>query len=117
MDVGKLLSWLAVAVSVATALAVPLADINAKYGLWAGLAAVFFGAIGKGINENTGKSTLLVGLGVVAAAAAAIVSFANVGDVIDTGTLAVIAHAGAIAAALGKGLLGDTVSGGVISTD
>lgn len=117
MDTGKLLSWLAIAVSVATALAVPLADINPKYGLLAGLAAAFFGAIGKGINENTGKSALLTGLGVIATVAAAIVSFANVGEIVDAGTLAVIAHAGAIAAALGKGLMGGAVSGGVISTD
>ncbi len=106
MDIGRLLSWLAVAVSVATALAVPLADIKPEYGLLAGLAAAVFGATGKGINENTGKSRLLVWLGVLAAASTAIISFANAGSIIDVGTLAVIAHAGAIAAALGKGIMG-----------
>ncbi len=106
MDVGKLLSWLAIGVSVATALAVPLADINPKYGLYAGLAAVVFGAIGKGITDNEGKSHLLTILGVIAAGVAAVTSFAGVENVIDTGTLAVIAHVGAIAAALGKGLMG-----------
>lgn len=105
---SKLLSYLAVLVSVATALAVPLADINPKYALWSGLAAVVFGAIGKGITDNEGKSSVLTILGVIAGVAAGIASFANVGDIVDAGTLAVIAHAGAIAAALGKGLMGGT---------
>jgi hypothetical protein len=106
MDFSKLLSFLAIGVSVATALAVPLADINPKYALISGLAAVVFGAAGKGIAESTGKSILLTVLGVTATLAASVVSFAGIEQIIDGGTLAVIAHAGAIAAALGKGLMG-----------
>jgi hypothetical protein len=106
MDFGKLLSYIAIGVSVATALAVPLADINPKYGLLAGVVAVAFGAIGKGITDNTGKSGFLTALGVAAALSAAVVSFAGVDQIVSVGALAVIAHAGAIAAALGKGLMG-----------
>lgn len=105
MDIGKVISTLALIGSVVTALAVPLADIKPVYGIVAGLVAVTVGAIGKGLIEAKGTA-LLTALGVVVAVSAAIVSFTDVQTVLSPRVLAFITHAGAIAAALGKGLMG-----------
>lgn len=105
MDTGKLISTLALIGSVATAVAVPLADIKPVYGTVAGLGAAVVGAIGKGLIDVKGTS-LLTALGVIVAVSAAIVNFADVQTILSPQVLSVITHVGAIAAALGKGLMG-----------
>ena len=105
MDTGKLISTLALIGSVATAVAVPLADIKPVYGIVAGLGAAVVGAIGKGLIDVKGTS-LLTALGVIVAVSAAIVNFADVQTILSPQVLSVITHVGAIAAALGKGLMG-----------
>lgn len=115
MDTGKLISTLALIGSVATALVAPLVNIKPVYSIIAGLVAVVVGAIGKGLIEMKGTA-LLTALGVIVSVSAAITGFTDVQAIIPADVLSYIVHAGAIAAALGKGLMGgsdDPPVGGV----
>lgn len=105
MDTGKLISTLALVGSVATAVAVPLANIKPVYGIVAGLTAAVVGAVGKGLIDVKGTA-LLTALGVIVAVSAAILNFTDAQTILSPQVLAVITHVGAIAAALGKGLMG-----------
>lgn len=105
MDTGKLISTLALVGSVATAVAIPLANIKPVYGIVAGLTAAVVGAVGKGLIDVKGTA-LLTALGVIVAVSAAILNFTDAQTILSPQVLAVITHVGAIAAALGKGLMG-----------
>lgn len=105
MDNGKILSAIALIVSVATALIAPLAGIKPVYGIVVGLIATVVGAAGKGLMDITNNHLLTV-LGIVVAVTAAIVNYAEIQTLLSPQALATITHIGAIAAALGKGIMG-----------
>lgn len=105
MDNGKILSILAIVVSIGTALIAPLAGIKPVYGIVVGLIAAVAGAIGKSIMESTNNGWLTV-IGIGVAVTAAIVNYADIQTILSPGTLATITHIGAILAALGKGIMG-----------
>lgn len=105
MDNAKLLSAIALIVSIATALIAPLTGIKPVYGILVGLVAAVAGAIGKGITEATDNGWLTV-IGIGVAVTAAIVNYTDIQTILSPQVLAFITHVGAILAALGKGITG-----------
>jgi hypothetical protein len=101
----KILSWIALVASVAFALGAPLANINPKYGALAGLVAAVVGALGKSLAEKA-NSSVLTALGVIVAVTAAALNYGEVATILPASVISVIGHVGAIAAAIGKGILG-----------
>jgi len=105
MDKAKLLSIIALIVSVGTALTAPLTGIKPVYGIVVGLIAAAAGAIGKSVMESTNNGWLTA-IGVGVALSAAIVNYTDIQTLLSPATLATITHIGAILAALGKGITG-----------
>lgn len=105
MDKAKLLSIIALIVSVGTALTAPLTGIKPVYGMVVGLIAMVAGAIGKSVMENTDNGWLTV-IGVGVAVSAAVINYADIQTLLSAETLMTITHIGAILAALGKGITG-----------
>lgn len=105
MDKAKILSIIALVVSIGTALTAPLTGIKPVYGIVVGLIAAVAGSIGKSVMESTNNGWLTV-LGIGVAVTAAILNYADIQTILSPGTLAFITHAGAVMAALGKGIMG-----------
>lgn len=103
MNYSKVISVLALIVSIASAVAVPLFDIKPVYGIAVGLVAAIAGGLGESLMEAT-SNKFLTGLGLVVAASAAIINYSEVQKLLSPEALSFITHAGAIAAALGKGI-------------
>lgn len=105
MDKAKVLSIIALVVSIGTALTAPLTGIKPVYGIVVGLIAAVAGSIGKSLMEATNNGWLTV-IGIGVAVTAAIVNYADIQTILSPETLAFITHAGAVLAALGKGITG-----------
>jgi len=115
MDTGKAVSTLALIASILGALVAPFTTIKPTYAILLGIGAAVVGVIGKGIAEAT-SSWLLTALGIVVAVTAAIVNYTDVQTVLSPHTLAVLVNIGAIAAALGKGIMNTTTTTGQLSS-
>lgn len=100
----KLISILMLIVSIGTALVGPLAGIKPAYGIIIGLVAAVAGATSKGLMEFTGNRFLTY-LGIIVAGTAAVVNYADVQTILSPEVLSFLTNLGAIAAAIGKGIM------------